>query len=252
MSFKSTLNSPLLLPIEKSEECRHPKYYFSDGNAIFLVDGCLFNIHRHFLQTSENSLFATMFSLPSDGDAEGRSDKNPIRLEQVSRRQFEALLRVLYPNFLEDATDIPVLTYALALTLAKKYELDDVRDAIVRIVTKPETQPPQPRPPLGPNDPFDLYLTRSFEKLFFAVSHSDLVSSTFAIKHFTDICRSKDSPSTNHLLLFQQHMHVVSHIMNGRVWIRENVGRSRSLEDWDDPGGVQYWQNWTRGIFTEA
>ena len=215
-----------------------------------------------------------MFSLPSLGDTEGGSDENPIRLEQVSVQQFEALLRILYPQyvfllglskldslvysnlttrFLEDPNDIPVPTCDLALSLAKKYELEDVRDAIIRIVTKPEPQPPQHRPPLGPNDPFDLYLTRSFEKLAFAVNHSDLVSATFTIKHFTDICRSKDTPGVNHLLMFQQHMNIIADIMNGRVWIRENnVGRQNNNinQDYNDPSGLQYWQNWTRSIFT--
>jgi len=253
MSLKSSLSSPSLLPIGKGDDRRHPKYYFTDGNAIFLVDGCLFNIHRRFLQTSECSLFTTMFSLPGSGDAEGGSDENPIRLEQVSIQHFEALLRILYPQFLEDPEDVPVPTCDLALTLAKKYELEDVRDAIIRIVTKPEPQPPEPRPPLGPNDPFDLYLTRSFEKLAFAVNHAEVVSPTFAIKHFTDICRSKDSPGTKHLLMFQQHMNIVADIMNGRVWIRDNnVGRQNNNQDWNDPSGHQYWQNWTRSIFTVA
>ena len=216
-----------------------------------------------------------MFSLPSLGDTEGGSDENPIRLEQVSVQQFEALLRILYPRyvfllglsnwslpfivtcsgFLDDPNDIPVPTCDLALSLAKKYELEDVRDAIIRIVTKPEPQPPQPRPPLGPNDPFDLYLTRSFEKLAFAMNHPDLVSTTFAIKHFTDICRSKDTPGVNHLLMFQQHMNIIADIMNGRVWIRENnVGRQNNNfnQDYNDPSAMQYWQNWTRSIFTRA
>jgi len=249
MSLESSHSSPLLPDGKGDHRHRHPKYYFLDGNAIFLVDGCLFNIHRRFLQSSGNSLFATMFSLPSSGDAEGGCDENPIRLEQVSLQQFEAFLRVLYPQFLEDPNNIPVPTYGLALIFAKKYELEDVRDAIVRVVTRPE---PQTRPPLGPNDPFDLYLTRSFEKLVFALNHSDLVSTTFAIKHFTDICRSKDSPGTNHLLSLQSQMHIIAHIMSGRVWIRENnLGRSANL-DWNDPSGHQYWQNWTRDIFMGA
>ena len=118
-------------------------------------------------------------------------------------------------------------------------------------MTKPEPQPPQPQRPLGPNDPFDLYLTRSLEKLAFAVNHSDLVSPTFAIKHFTDVCRSKDTPGANHLVMFQQRLDVVANIMSGRVWIRENgVGRPNNNQDYNDPSGVAYWQNWTRGIFT--
>jgi hypothetical protein len=248
---KSLTSSPFLSPVGRSNVRRHSKYYFADGNAIFLVDDYLFNIHRYFLQTCEDSLFATMFSLPTSGDAEGGSDENPIRLEQVSVEQFEALLRVLYPRPLENPNDLPVPTYDLALTLAKKYELVDVRDAIIRVVTRPEPHPPQPRPPLGPNDPFDLYLTQAFEKLAFAVNHSDLVSSTFAIKHFTDICRSKDSPGTNHLLLLQRHMDIIAHIMNGRVWVLANMGRPNN-QDCGDPAANQYWQTWTRSIFTDA
>jgi hypothetical protein len=37
MSLKSPPSSPLLSPVGKSDHYRHAKYYFSDGNAIFLV-----------------------------------------------------------------------------------------------------------------------------------------------------------------------------------------------------------------------
>ena len=115
MSLKSSPSTPLLLLGGMSHDRHRPKYYFLDENAIFLVfmftftlydllrhghkvDGCLFNIHRHFLQTSENSLFRTMFSLPSSGRI-GFSSLPPSALEQVSVQEFEALLRVLYPQY---------------------------------------------------------------------------------------------------------------------------------------------------------
>lgn len=52
----------------------------------------------HFVSNSK-SVFADMFSVPSGADvAEGASDDNPIRLELLSKSDFESLLEVMYPS----------------------------------------------------------------------------------------------------------------------------------------------------------
>ena len=58
----------------------------------------LFNVHRTFLQTSADSVFSTMFTLPLStyGKGEGSNDNEPITLTQVSAQEFESLLRILY------------------------------------------------------------------------------------------------------------------------------------------------------------
>ncbi|KAJ7250484.1 hypothetical protein B0H12DRAFT_662849 [Mycena haematopus] len=75
---------------------RDQEYYLE--SITFQVEDCIFNVPRyHFEHTSE--IFASMLTLPAgDGvQAEGQSDQNPIVLEGISKVDFRALLKVLYP-----------------------------------------------------------------------------------------------------------------------------------------------------------
>ncbi|KAJ7250486.1 hypothetical protein B0H12DRAFT_662676 [Mycena haematopus] len=75
---------------------RDQNYYFE--NITFRVEDCIFNVPRyHFEHTSE--IFASMLTLPPGNgvQAEGQSDQNPIVLEGISKVDFRALLKVLYP-----------------------------------------------------------------------------------------------------------------------------------------------------------
>ena len=90
---------------------RHSDLYFDDGNVVLLVspeasagvlphnsfkvEYVLFKLHRSFLTKDPSSVFTTMFSLPS-GPAEGHSDASPIKIPEVSSRDFAGLVKVLY------------------------------------------------------------------------------------------------------------------------------------------------------------
>ena len=96
---------------------RHDKYYFEDGNVVFQVSGStmiqpssclmigrpkvgetLFRIHKRLLVGSESSVFASMFSIPQSEAVEGQTDERPIVLKGDSVKQFEALMKILYPS----------------------------------------------------------------------------------------------------------------------------------------------------------
>ena len=58
----------------------------------------MFQIPKHYL--TQISIFSTTFSLPSSKDGiEGLTEENPLVLEQLSRVDFKAFLRVLIPLY---------------------------------------------------------------------------------------------------------------------------------------------------------
>ncbi|KZS87765.1 hypothetical protein SISNIDRAFT_419059 [Sistotremastrum niveocremeum HHB9708] len=76
---------------------RHVEYYFEDGNLVLLVENHLYNLHRGIL-TRHSDVFSAMLSVPRpNGEPEGSSDMNPIRLESIKSPDFEKLLWILYP-----------------------------------------------------------------------------------------------------------------------------------------------------------
>ena len=58
----------------------------------------LYRIHKRMLIGSESSVFASMLSLQEWHYIEGQPDEKPIVLEGENPRQFEALMRILYPR----------------------------------------------------------------------------------------------------------------------------------------------------------
>ncbi|KAF8216987.1 hypothetical protein K438DRAFT_2007695 [Mycena galopus ATCC 62051] len=75
---------------------RDQSYYFN--NITLKVEDSIFNVPRyHFERTSE--IFASMFTLPTvhGVHAEGQCDEKPVVLEGISSKDFQQLLKVLYP-----------------------------------------------------------------------------------------------------------------------------------------------------------
>jgi len=117
---------------------RHDKYYFEDGDVVFLVADSLFRVHKRVLTRSESSTFTGMFSVPlsSGTEAEGQSDENPIVLSGDSLEEFEALIRLLYPLFPDGPDLIPVVTYRAAMRIAVKYCMEDIQNGVVSVILR--------------------------------------------------------------------------------------------------------------------
>jgi len=75
---------------------RHPKYFFADGNITFLVEGTLYCIHRYFF-SRDSTYFATRFAQLDIRDHEALP--TIISLTEVERKDFDALLSILYPEY---------------------------------------------------------------------------------------------------------------------------------------------------------
>ncbi|KZT72454.1 hypothetical protein DAEQUDRAFT_705618 [Daedalea quercina L-15889] len=108
---------------------RHDRFYFEDGNVIFLVEDVLFKIHRYFLHR-ESPVFQDMFSFNSEMD-EGKSDDKPILLEGTKSLEFACLLACFYPRSIAKHDDMPAEHWTLALDLAMKWQFNDVRELAV-------------------------------------------------------------------------------------------------------------------------
>lgn len=60
---------------------QHSRYYFQDKMVVFLIEGCLFRVHRYHLDR-ESSVFPQGVG----------SDSDPIELPGVTQTEFESLL----------------------------------------------------------------------------------------------------------------------------------------------------------------
>ncbi|KAJ7506725.1 hypothetical protein B0H11DRAFT_1972480 [Mycena galericulata] len=78
---------PAPVPIEK--------YFFEDGDCLFLVEGVFFKLHKLFLCRDPESMFLGMFSIPQ-GSASRATDLEPIKLTGDSAEEFRALCWALY------------------------------------------------------------------------------------------------------------------------------------------------------------
>ncbi|KAH9915882.1 uncharacterized protein B0H18DRAFT_1124563 [Fomitopsis serialis] len=107
---------------------KHDRFYFDDGNAIFLVEETLFNVHRYFLKR-DSPVFQDMFSMHSD---EGRTDDNPILLEGTKSADFACLLACLYPSSIGEIDVLQAEEWAAVLDLAVKWQFDSVRKLAVK------------------------------------------------------------------------------------------------------------------------
>ncbi|KAI0733744.1 hypothetical protein C8Q72DRAFT_761282, partial [Fomitopsis betulina] len=109
----------------------HERFYFDDGNVVFLVEETLFNVHRYFLKR-ESPVFRDMFTFTPDSDGhEGSSNEHPVVLEGTKSLDFACLLACLYPLSIIQHDDMPYEHWNLVLDLAVKWQFNDVRDLAV-------------------------------------------------------------------------------------------------------------------------
>jgi len=109
---------------------RHERYYFSDGNVIFLVEGVLYNIHRYFFQR-DSSNFASMFSIPFGGRGQGLTDDEPISLVNIKAQDFDLFLSILYPTEFGVFCACTVDEWAAVLYLADKWNFKSIKNLAI-------------------------------------------------------------------------------------------------------------------------
>ncbi|KAJ3538684.1 hypothetical protein NMY22_g5068 [Coprinellus aureogranulatus] len=118
--------------IPKAHKIRHPRFFFQDGNVIFLVEETLFKIHRFFFQR-DSAIFSSMFSLPipKNERPEGEAEDKPIILHGIKSVDFERFMSILYPiNFIDcDLTTVDEWTSVL--TISSIWEFKSLRELAI-------------------------------------------------------------------------------------------------------------------------
>ncbi|KAF8508855.1 hypothetical protein BU17DRAFT_56486, partial [Hysterangium stoloniferum] len=99
------------------------------------VEDQLFRVPAYMFE-STSPIFRDMFGLsPGQGqEVEGQTDAKPIRLDQVSRVDFERLLKFFYP--LVPFPEFDLEEWDSIFSLADKWEMTDVRLRAIKILDK--------------------------------------------------------------------------------------------------------------------
>ncbi|KAI0672164.1 hypothetical protein C8Q78DRAFT_730427 [Trametes maxima] len=107
-------------PVEEPA-VRHSMFYMEDEMIIMRVENCLFRVHRYFLER-DSTFFKDFFQRTlAPGSGAGKTDDTAVRLQEVSRREFECLLHFLYhgaSNPQNDSILSLVLLLSTSTTLA--------------------------------------------------------------------------------------------------------------------------------------
>ncbi|KAF9262674.1 hypothetical protein L218DRAFT_867238 [Marasmius fiardii PR-910] len=135
-----TLSSPLS-PIKLSHNhthirSKHPRFFFPDGNVIFLVENILYKVHRYFFQR-DSGIFDAMFSLPPPQDGkrpEGEDESNPIVLLGVESNDFDRLLTLFYPYDFAEPELRTIEEWISILDLSTRWDFTSLRElSITRV-----------------------------------------------------------------------------------------------------------------------
>ncbi|KAI5993882.1 hypothetical protein EDD15DRAFT_2166702 [Pisolithus albus] len=117
----------------KNETPRHSDFYIS--TVTFLVEGSLFRVPREPFQR-ESEVFCDMFSLPQGSSVvvEGTSDESPIRIDRISKNDFEQLLKVLLHRLAYGSQpDLPhgIEQWTSVLKLSTTWNFERLRQAAI-------------------------------------------------------------------------------------------------------------------------
>jgi len=100
----------------------HSRYYFQDDMAVFLIEDCLFRVHRYHLDR-ESQIFPKSIG----------SKDEPIELPGVTRAEFENLLDFFYGGMHKE-TIPPLFAWTSLLSISTRFNMHRVRSrAIIEI-----------------------------------------------------------------------------------------------------------------------
>jgi len=114
-------------------------------------------------------------------------------------------------RLLEEPGQIPMKTYRLAMRIAKRYSMDDVQEAITRVVKGSLST--------GNHD-------AAINRLVFISEHSAPFSDDEVIGEFSWICQLSPHPSEDELKPFDACWELVSCVMEGRAYKWHQLGSS--------------------------
>ncbi|EKM59102.1 uncharacterized protein PHACADRAFT_113348, partial [Phanerochaete carnosa HHB-10118-sp] len=104
-------------------ECKHPKYYFDDGLAVFLVGGFRYCLHQ-YLFTRDSPYFASIFAHRSSSEALDLADKKSS--------DFDAFLSILYSTSYRSPSITSVDDWSAVLRLATEWSFNGIRGLAIK------------------------------------------------------------------------------------------------------------------------
>ncbi|CAE6442006.1 unnamed protein product [Rhizoctonia solani] len=124
---------------------RHTKYYFEDGNIIFLTnDKTLFRVHKSVLRLHstffddmfKSSLSPTKNEKGQEIPIEGSSDDNPIQLgghslATLHDSEMESMCEVLYDMPLTPASELKIDQAVALLRVAAKFQFETIQSRVI-------------------------------------------------------------------------------------------------------------------------
>ncbi|KAF5372392.1 hypothetical protein D9615_009316 [Tricholomella constricta] len=139
-SSASTSTSTAAPHINNAKKVPHDDEYYLEP-IIFLVEGHLFSVPRHYF-ASASDIFSTTFSLPpgQGKSQEGSSDASPFVLQGISRADFKGLLRVMYPlqmPHLGGEVTLPRKDWVAALKLSTMWSFRNIRQLAIARLSSP-------------------------------------------------------------------------------------------------------------------
>ncbi|KAI9065085.1 hypothetical protein FKP32DRAFT_1756887 [Trametes sanguinea] len=156
---------------------RHARYYFQRGTDIFAVGGTLYKIHADLLGL-RGGVLQDLFELPqSSENREGLTDDQPIQLPQVTEREFEHFLELIYdghllpPYSLEKLADI--------LKLSTQWGVDSGRQWAIHHLEASRNVPASLRLQLARRYNVPQWVEPAFRELVFCISLGELRGDDF-------------------------------------------------------------------------
>ncbi|KAK0454518.1 hypothetical protein EV421DRAFT_1757251 [Armillaria borealis] len=111
---------------------KHEAYYLKGGDVYFLVDECLFKVHRYFFER-ESSKFRQMFGgpTPPGKEPEGSSPSSAFKLSDITAENFAHFVWVFY-NPKHSLYDASTAVWVTILRTAYDWSFPEVKALAIR------------------------------------------------------------------------------------------------------------------------
>lgn len=162
-AYEVLAEPPTISPMASSPS-RSLDYYW---DAIVLqVEDTLFRIPKYQL-VGKSEIFDAMLSLPQGSNKpEGSSDDVPIKLENISKIDFERLLQILYPRDTVKPPELSIDSWISILRLSSLWRMGDMRNnAIEHLTPRLSNVSPDDRILLGRRHSVAHWISSGYEDL---------------------------------------------------------------------------------------
>ncbi|KAJ3534856.1 hypothetical protein NMY22_g6738 [Coprinellus aureogranulatus] len=125
-------------PQSSGEKSRSSDFYHE--NVVFEIDSTLYRVG---FQRYSRSFFQDLFSLPkvAGQNQEGESDENPIKPPQVTKNEFESLLKVIYPLQLTGPPELSKEQWIGVSRLSRQWDMPEVASLAIEKLSAMEMTP---------------------------------------------------------------------------------------------------------------